>query len=70
MPIIIHSNVGLLIILIPNNGNELTIKGRTTQCMAQAIEVTIPKKSQLTRAFINETKIVNLQQRCNNFILL
>ncbi len=57
-------------ILIPKNGSEPIIKGRIAQCMAQAIEVTIPKKSQLTRAFIIETKIVNLQQRCNNFILL
>lgn len=50
MPIISHSNEGLLIILIPNNGSELIIKGRIAQCIAHAIEVTIPKKSQLTRA--------------------
>ncbi len=62
MPIIIHSNGELLIILIPNKGSELMSNGSIAQWIAQAIEVSIPKKSQLIRAFIFETKLVNLQQ--------
>ena len=61
--IISHSNGELFIILMPNTGNELTSKGRTAQCTAQAIEVSIPKKSQFISVFIKllNAKIVNLQ---------
>jgi hypothetical protein len=40
-----YSNHILLIIFIPNNGNVLIINGKMAQCMAHAIEATIPNAS-------------------------
>jgi hypothetical protein len=44
----IASKAILCIMLIPNNGKKEKNKGNTAQWIAQAMEVEIPKTSQLT----------------------
>ncbi len=63
MHIINHSKGELFIMLMPTIGSEVIINGRIAQCIAHAIEVIIPKKSQFIRALIKllKAKIVNLQ---------
>lgn len=59
MPIMLISNKILCIILMPNNGRLVIIKGNTAQCIAHAIEVVIPNASQFILKFIEWAKINN-----------
>lgn len=51
--------------LIPNTGKVETMMGNNAQCIAQAIDVAIPKASQLSLIFI-----VNLDTKVRIFALM